>query len=493
MPTSELPYGAIKIFIALVGMAGAGSLMMWLGSSPVSTIRSWELVRASQRDAITRKNLAEAEALGRQAIRLAERLGSSNYRVAISHEDLGQILVAEKNAVEARKHFDDAEKILQTNIVRAKDNLTKRLLLADLASTQRNLGLIELANGHAEITEELFKNAIANLESCLKSPSDGRLDFYAAHSEVDLLSRLANIYVISGRDHEALKLFRQAIDLADQSFYPTFLIKPVKDEFARLLKRDGRDQEAEALYSYSHWAHYFGAAENAKNEEDTLAMAKNLRLAADAAKGSKSTMHLAVITLKKLAKLQLQQKNTVAFRETCLEALHVWKTLGGGADSEADYVMGLLIRQAQNKQIAIEIQSGRLKLRRDLYGKTDFHTAETLTELACLYCETGDTKTAKIYAEEAYDIFHKLRIKSRGIGVQELFLAGVFEQLGELPKAEAMYSRSLSAQMKRNRKNAAKISEIYKLLSAVYKRQGKATESRNAQGESRRWRSYLAN
>lgn len=284
MPTSELPYGAIKMFIALVGVAGAGSMMMWLGSNPASTIRSWEIVRASQKDAITRKAFPEAETLGRQAIRLAERLGSSNYRVAISHDDLGQILVAEKNAVEARKHFDDAEKILQTNIIRAKDDLTKRLLLADLANAQRNLGLIELADGKAETTEALFKRAISNLESCLKNASDGRIDLFVAHREVDLLSRLANIYVKLGRDDEAMKLFRQAIDLADQSFYPTFLIKPVKDELARLLKKYGKAQEAKDLYSYSHWAHYFDLAENAKSEEDTLAMASNLRLAADAAK-----------------------------------------------------------------------------------------------------------------------------------------------------------------------------------------------------------------
>jgi tetratricopeptide (TPR) repeat protein len=493
MPTSELPYGAIKIFIALVGAAGAGSLMMWLGSTPASTIRSWEIVRASQKDAITRKKLPEAEALGRQAIRLAERLGSSNYRVAVSHDDLGQILVAEKNAVEARKHFDDAEKILQTNIIRAKDDLTKRLLLTDLASTQRSLALIDLADGKAQTTEELFKKAISNLESCLKNATDSRIDLFVAHLEVDVLSRLAGIYVTSGRDAEALKLFRQAIDLADQSFYPTFLIKPVKDEFARLLKNNGMTKEAEDLYSYSHWAHYFDLAENAKNEEDTLAMARNLRLAADAAKGSKSTLHLAVISLKKLAKLQLQQHNTSASRETCMEALQVWKLLGGGADSEADYVMGLLFRQSPSKENSIDIQTSRLKLRRDLYGKTDFHTAETATELANLYCEIGDMKTARVYAEEAYDTFNQLRIKSRGIGVQELSLAGVFEQLGELPKAEAMYSRSLSAQMKRNRKNAAKISEIYQHLSIVFQRQGKDAECRNAEKESRRWRSYLTN
>lgn len=493
MPTSELPHGAIKIFIALVGVAGAGSLMLWLGSSPASTIRSWEIVRTSQKDAIARQKLPEAEALGRQAIRLAERLGSSNYRVAISHDDLGQILSAEKNAAEARKHFDDAEKILQTNIIRAKDDVTKRLLLTDLASAQRNLALIDLADSKAQETEELFKKAISNLESCLKNATDGRIDFFVAHLEVDALSRLAKIYVTLGRDAEALKLFRQAIDLADQSFYPTFLIKPVKDEFALLLRKEGRTKEAEELYSYSHWAHYFDLAENAKNEEDFAAMAKNLRSAADAAKGSKSTLHLAVICLKKLAKLQLQQNNTAASRETCLEALHVWKTLDGGADSEADYVMGLLFRQSPSKENAIEIQTSRLKLRRDLYGKADFHTAETATELAGLYCDTGNMKTARIYAEEAYDTFNQLRIKSRGIGVQELSLARVFEQLGELAKAEAMYSRSLSAQLKRNRKNAVKISEIYQLLSSIYRRQGKDSESRNAQSESRRWRSYLAN
>lgn len=491
MPTSELPYGAIKVFIALIGVAGAGSLMMWLGSGQASTIRSWEIVRASQKDAIARKKLPEAETLGRQAIRLAERLGSSNYRVAISHDDLGQILVAEKNTKEARKHFDDAEKILQTNIIRAKDDVTKRLLLTDLASSQRNLALIELADGKAEETEELFKKAIANLESCLKNATDGRIDFFVAHLEVDVLSRLAGIYVILGRDAEALKLFRQAIDLADQSFYPTFLITPVKDEFARLLKKYERTQEADSLYSYSNWAHFFDLAETAKNDEDFAAMAKNLRAAADAAKRSKSTLHLAVICLKKLAKLHFQQHNTAQGRETCQEALHVWKTLDGGADSEADYVMGMLFRQSPSKENAIEIQTSRLKLRRDLYGKTDFHTAETATELASLYSETGDSKTARIYAAEAYDTFTQLRIKSRGIGVQEISLGRIFEKLGELPKAEAMYSRALSAQLKKNRKNAAMISEIYQHLSSVFQRQGKDKESRDADRESSRWRSYL--
>ncbi len=488
MPTSELPYGAIKIFIALVGVAGAGSLMMWLGSGSASTIRSWEIVRASQKDAVSQKKLSEAEALGKQAIRLAERLGSSNYRVGISHDDLGKILVAEKNTNEARKHFDDAEKILQTNIIRAKDDVTKRLLLADLAASQRNLGLLDLSDGKPEETEELFKKAISNLQGCLKNATDGRIDCFVAHMQIDLLSQLAMLNAKVGRKVEAMKFFRQAIDLADQSFYPMFLIKPAKDEYARLLKTENRTEEADALYSHDNWVHYAQAAENAKNEEDPITFAKHLRAAADAAKGSKSTMHLAVISLKKLAKLQLQQSNTAASRETCMEALHVWKTLAGGADSEADYVMGLLIRQTPSKENAIEVQTSRLKLRRDLYGQNDFHVAETETELANLYAQTGDMKTAKLYANKAYDTFNQLRVKRHGLGVQELSLGRVFEDNSDLAKAEVMFSRALAAQMKRHKKNANMISEIYRHLAVVYQRQGKNPESQRAESESRRWR-----
>lgn len=487
MPTSELPYGAIKIFIALVGVAGAGSVMMWLGSGTASTIRSWEIIRASQKDAVLQKKLSEAEVLGMQAIRLAERLGSSNYRLGISHDDLGKIFVAEKNSKEARRHFDDAEKILQTNIIRAKDEVTKRLLLADLAAAQRNLGLLDLADGKSKDTEILFKKAISNLQGCLKNSNDGRIDCFVAHMQIDLLSQLATINAKVGRKAEAMKLYRQAIDLADQSFYPTFLIKPAKDEFARLLITENRTEEADALFSHDKWVNYAQAAENAKNEENMAMFAKNLRTAADAAKGSKSTMHLAVISLKKLAKLQLQTKNTAASRETCLEALHVWKTLGSGADSEADYVMGLLIRQAPTKNDAIEVQTSRLKLRRDLYGKNDFHVAETETDLASLYTKMGDMKTARLYANEAYVTFNQLRIKRHGLGAQELSLGKVFEHDSDLVKAEVMYSRALAAQMKRHKKNASMISEIYRHLSNVYRSQGKDIESRNAERESRHW------
>ncbi len=489
MPTSELPYGAIKIFICLVGVAGAGSLMMSLGANSSSTIRSWEIVRANQKEAVTKKNLPHAEELGRQAIRVAERLGSSNYRVAVSHYDLGQILLAKQNTQDAKKHFDDAEKIFQTNIIRAKDDVTKRLLLADLALSQRNLALIELKDGKPEATEELFKEAISNLQNCLKSSTDGRIDLYVAHMEIDLLSRLAKMNVNSRRNEEALKLYRQAVDLADQSFYPTFLIKPAKDEFARLLKNENRTEEATALFSHDHWVHYAEAAEQAKIKEDFVSFARNLRAAADAAKGSKSTMHLAVISLKKLAKLQLQEKNTAASRQTCLEALHIWKTLGGGADSEADYVMGLLKRQATSQENAIEVQTSRLKLRRDLYGKNDSHVAETETDLASLFSQTGDMKNAALYANQAYDTFNQLRIKRHGLGIQEFSLGRVFEHLSEPSKAETMYLRALAAQMKRNKKSASMISEIYRHLSAVYQSQGKDAESRSAEKESQRWRS----
>ncbi len=377
---------------------------------------------------------------------------------------------------------------MQTNIIRAKDDVTKRLLLADLAASQRNLGLLDLSDGKAAETEVLFKKAISNLQGCLKSTTDGRIDCFVAHMQIDLLTQLAMLNAKLGRKVEALKFFRQAIDLADQSFYPMFLIKPAKDEYARLLKIDNRNQEADALYSHDNWVHFAQAAENAKNEEDTAAFAKNLRAAADAAKGSKSTMHLAVISLKKLAKLQLQQSTTAASRETCMEALHVWKTLAGGADSEADYVMGLLIRQTPSKENAIEVQTSRLKLRRDLYGQNDFHVAETETELASLYAQTGDKKTAKLYADKAYDTFNQLRIKRHGLGVQELTLGKVFEDASDLTKAEVMFSRALAAQMKRHKKNASMISEIYRHLSLVFRVRGKDSESRNAERESRRWR-----
>ncbi len=491
MSTSELPYGAIKIFLALVGVAGAGSLMMWLAKGDDSTIRSWEIVRANQQDAVAQKRLADAEIFGRQEVRLSERLGSSNYRVAISHDDLGQILIGEKKDDEAKKHFDDAEKILSTNIIRAKDDLTRRMLLADLSSTQSNLGRLELAQGNKDSAIKLLTEAIANLEGCVRDAGTGRLDLFIAHKQVDLFSSMARLSLKLGQKEEALNFFRKAVSLADQSFYPMFLIKPLKVEFSRLLIQNGNNVEADSLFSFEHWAAFAEAAENSKNEGDFAAYARNLRTAADAAKTSKSTMHLAVISLKKLAKVQIHENNPGAARETCIEALHVWKNLAGGADSEADYVMGLLTRLAQSKDTAIDAQTARLKLRRDLYGKTDFHVAETATDLAALYLEKGDSKTALLYANQAFDIFNQLRIKSRGLGIQELTLGKIFEQTSLLAKAEAMYSRALAEQMRRDKKNAALISEICQHLSTVFQLQGRENESRNAQREAQRWRSYL--
>lgn len=366
MPTSELPYGAIKVFIALVGAAGAGSLIMWLGSGTgtSSTIRSWEIVRASQQDASTKKNFSEAETLGKQAIRLAERLGSSNYRVGISHDDIGEILVKENKPDEAWKHFDDAEKILQTNIIRANDEISKRLLLSDLAWVQRNLALLKLserysenleghsqkAEGHSKKAEEYLKDGIANLEMCIRNKKDGRIDYFAAHRQVDLMLRLASLNVASGRLEDAQKWFRKAILLADESFYPAFLMKQAREQFSKLLKQEGNIEEAEALFSHERWVKQAQAAEEARSKEDYEATAKNLREAANSAKGSKATMHLAIISLKKLAKLQLQQGNNSACRETCMEALHLWQTLGASPNSEADDIRGIISKVSPRKK-----------------------------------------------------------------------------------------------------------------------------------------------
>lgn len=352
MPTSELPYGAIKVFIALVGAAGAGSLMMWLGSgtSTNSTIRSWEIVRASQQDARTKKNFSEAETLGKQAIHLAERLGSSNYRVGISHDDIGETLVKENKLDEAWKHFDDAEKILQTNIIRASNDVSKRLLLSDLACAQSNLALVELKNGHSQNAEahskkaeEYLKKGIANLEMCIRNKKDGHIDYFAAHRQVDLMLRLASLNFVSGRLEDAQKWFRKAILLADESFYPAFLMKQAREQFSELLKKEGNIDEAEALFSHEHWVKQAQAAEEARGQKDYQATAKNLREAANSAKGSKATMHLAIISLKKLAKLQLQHGNNSECKETCLEALHIWQTLGASPSSTADEIRTLLI------------------------------------------------------------------------------------------------------------------------------------------------------
>ncbi|MBX9948390.1 MAG: hypothetical protein K2Y39_04460 [Candidatus Obscuribacterales bacterium] len=495
MPTSELPYGAIKVFIALVGVAGAGSFMMWLGSGSgaSSTIRSWEIVRASQQDAISKNSFLEAEILGKKAILLAERLGSSNYRVGVSHDTLGEVLVKEKKFQEATKHFDDAEKILQTNIIRAHDDITRRLLLTDLAWSQQNLGLLEVQEGQVDNAIAHFKKAIANLESCVRDKKDGRIDYFAAHRQVSLMLQLASLNMMKGQLDDAQKWFRKSISLADESFYPAFHMKQAREDFANLLKRQGNLEESAALFSHDQWVKHAEAAELARAEGDFKKAEKNLQEAADSAKRSRATMHLAIISLKKLAKLQLQKGNPAACRETCMEALHVWQTLGAGASSEADYVLGLLYRVTPGKEERKDIQTQRLKVRRDLYGNSDYHVAETESELARLYQETGDSKNALIYANEAYDSFNQMRIKTHGLGVQEMSLGEVLEANALLDKAQTMYSRSLNAQMRRDHKNAAFISNLYQHLASVYEKQGKAFESRNASRESARWRAMLLN
>lgn len=495
MSTSELPHGAIKVFIALVGVAGAGSFVMWLGSGSgaSSTIRSWEIVRASQQDAVAKKNLAEAENLGKQAIRLAERLGSSNYRVGISHDDLGEVLVQEKKLEDATKHFDDAEKILQTNIIRAKDEITRRLLLTDLAWAQRNLGLLEQSEGQSDVAIGHYKKAIANLESCIHNKKDGRIDYFAAHRQIDLMLRVASMNLLSNNFEDAQKWFRKAVSLADESFYPAFLMKQAREEFSTILKKEGNTEESEALFSHERWVRFAESAETARGQEDYKTVAQNLRDAADAAKRSKATMHLAIISLKKLAKLQLQEKNTAACRETCMEALHVWQTLGAGASSEADYVLGLLYRVTPGKRERIDVQTQRLKVRRDLYGEHDFHIAETETELANLHQQTGDSKNAMLYANKAYEAFNRMRIKTHGIGVQEMTLGEVFEANANYDKAQAMYLRSLAAQLRRNHKNPSFISSLYQHLASVFYKQGKNAESQNATREAMRWRSMQRN
>lgn len=495
MPTSELPYGAIKVFIALVGVAGAGSLMMWLGSGSgaSSTIRSWEIVRASQLDAISKKSFPEAEILGMQSIRLAERLGSSNYRVGVSHDTLGEVLVKEKKLQEARKHFDDAEKILQTNIIRAGDDVTRRLLLTDLAWSQRNLGLLELNEGREDDAIAHFKKAIANLETCVRDKKDGRIDFFAAHRQVDLMLRLASLNAMRGQLDDAQKWFRKSIALADESFYPAFLMKQAREDFSKLLKKEGNFEESAALFSHDQWVKNAEAAEIARGQDDLKTAEKSLRDAADSAKRSKATMHLAIISLKKLAKLQLLQNNPAACRETCMEALHVWQTLGAGPSSEADYVLGLLYRVTPGKEEGKDVQTQRLKVRRDLYGNNDYHVAETEAELARLYQETGDSKNALLYANEAYESFNRMRVKTHGIGVQEVSLGEVLEANALFDKAQAMYSRSLTAQLRRDHKNAAFISKLYQHLASVCEKQGKTLESRNANRESARWRALLPN
>jgi hypothetical protein len=270
-------------------------------------------------------------------------------------------------------------------------------------------------------------------------------------------------------------------------------MKQAREQFSKLLKKEGNIEEAEALFSHEHWVKQAQAAEEARSQEDYEATAKNLREAANSAKGSKATMHLAIISLKKLAKLQLQQGNNSACRETCMEALHIWQTLGANPSSEADYILGLLNRVSPGKKKSIDIQTQRLKVRRDLYGQIDFHVAETEVELASLHQEIGDSKNALIYATEAYNLFNQMRVKSRGTGVQELSLGEVFERASDFEKAQAMYSRSLTAQMKRNKKNASFISTIYQHLGSVYEKQGKQSESQKALEESQRWKALLIN
>lgn len=459
----------LSVSVALVSVCAIGGFIFSVTSGRETAIRSWEIVRHGLQKSIHTRNWSQAEKTGIECVYLAKGIGAKDFRVALSLGDLGDVLLAQKKPADALETFKLATEIEKQSNSDTKGNAA--------VFSNANLGYLYCQMGRCSIMLEkpkdaarYFKKSALAFEAVRKA--EKKKDLFITQELVRTVIAQAETAGQLQQSNDCLFYYRKALNLAAESFYPAEEVARVRKEYIRLSNLAGVPVEISCVES--SWASLMKQAEEARQNGQDREYVRLLQESVRWCEGDKSRQFLALISLRKIAKCYLYNKNYEDARDACNRGLAVWREIGigGGGDGAADALFGMLLRCITDPRERFAIAQSHLELRLRLYGPDDYHIAETSTKVAVLAYSLGDKVNAQMAMDRAFKVYTQARIKRRGLGLDMIDLGNLFVEMGDYKKAEIIYQRAYKVWCLRPTKYIPFKIDVLRRLHNVYEKLG---------------------
>ena len=398
-------------------------------------LRFWEYNRLASQKERAQKHLNAAEKFARSAVNYAEQLGSNDFRLAISLDDLAQILLLKHKSRQAEHYLDRAQLVLK----RAQSTDPKGLV-HDIVLQEQAYVLCSLGDLYFE--KEDFEKA---LEAYTQSRQI--LSKWCAQDRVDQGNPLALDFVKAcwGQAKAAQKLrdpqqartcFRQALLIADANEF--VLADEIRQSYSELLKSDPNSNadELDRIGAGRRWADLVLKARQYYLDENYAEAKKNFAAAMALARRMPAGELRAALACKGMADCCRKSGELEPVVQYDLEALTILKRMSNPSYSLMDTIyaelagyLELLNRPAQEQESLKE----QLQLRKAHYATRQ---TETLADLALFYFKQKDFSQAKQYAQEGLLSMQANPASNRSSAAACFKLSDLFFSFGDFANAE---------------------------------------------------------
>lgn len=439
-------------------------------------LRAWERNRLAAEKARSQHHYETAEDQARQAVNNAERLGSSDFRLAVSLYDLAAIYIL-------REKYKLAFPLLKRTLQVLDSSLQASPRASDQEIIEQERARAFLAMGELNYRKGDFKSALRDYTRA-RSTLEKWCDANRLASGNPLgLEFVRSLWGIAESSYALKDLksagqsFRLALRLAEANAYP--VDKELRLRYGSFLKEQGLTDTAElAAETWRAWSEKGRIAAKEKNYvlarecfAKALASAINfrpddVRLAYAYKSQADACIHLGDI---RAAAYYLERSLKV-----CLAKVDPLVAL-------TDDVMNDLANVRRSQMKYAEAESMRLKefaLRKQYYGIGE-KTGETMLELAHLQLAQSKQAEARRSAEQALSMIlvdHGMRRKTASTFQ---VLSDLFLRFNDYPRAESTLNEALNVWKGRGEFREERVTNAYFRLANLALIQKKKKEEKN--------------
>lgn len=437
-------------------------------------LRHWERARLGAEKERAQHHWQSAEKLAKEAVLQAKHFGQSDFRLAVSLDDLAQIYISRGKLKLALPLLKESLEVLRAGATQNNSKLVGDLIRQERASVLRALGDIAFEAEDFEKAESYYAESREMLASwCGQCISDRgnplALDY------VRTCFGLAEAQERLNKLDESEKNYRLALVMADNNNFP------IQDEIKRRLKehfeKHGQSEESNKLDAGQRWKELALSARKAYSAGSYEQAAELYRRALVETENFAADDFRRAVNYKGLADCAHRLGNNSEQELYVEKALKVLKVMPNPINSLKDdllsdlaYNYQLSSREPLLKQVLLE----QLALREKTYATK---IAQTCSELAALELRQGNKAASKTYAERALKLFLAEPTSKRAVAASLSRLAMTFSELEDYEMAGKSMEESIKITAKHLHLKDARPVLAYFQLSELYALQGQSLKS----------------
>ncbi len=373
-------------------------------------LRYWERNRLLAEREKLQHHYSESLSAAKSAISYAESFGDSDFRLAVSLDDLAEIYMDKEKYKLAKPLIRRSLDVLSRAKQASANNLEKEIIAQEKALALRMLGDLDYQTG--------------KYSDALKSFADSRaiLSLYCKQDGKDAGNPLGLEFVKSiwGEAESQYKLndltaaessYRIALKIAQENYYP--IAEEIKDRFQEFFQSTGRSLDAQKLNIGNHWSLTILKAKEAYRAKNfALATQLYLQCLDDSRSMNDDGFHYAV-TCKLLADNCGRQADFkgVAYYDneaiaSCRKMAHPSTTLLIDLYADLARLQNLLGKTVEWENTLKE----QLKLEESVHGAQSLEAAKVMASLAEAELSNRKNDDAKKHAELAFHSIKPLNV-----------------------------------------------------------------------------------